>query len=324
MNRLQTGRGPSELKQTSADSVVGFEISPLLPTLDPFGVGFPNIGQSARIAESLGFRRLWSGDHLAFRVPLLESALVLASAAAATSTIQLGFSVYLLAMRQRVHAAKQIATLQVLSQNRIVLGVGVGGEEASEWWAAGVDPSIRGARTDEMLATLPALIRGEEFDVDGPAEGARTRLEPAVPVPPIWIGGRSKAALSRAARFGDVWLGAFCRPSDITRAKDELAAQAAQLGKVPPPAAMTVFASFSESKSQAVEWAQTATGNQYRTAWSAMAPYVLTGNASEVAAGLQKYAEQDLQSISVVLLAPNTEWSTQVEQLRLASSQIGL
>lgn len=298
------------------------DVSPLLPNFDPFRVGFPDIAASARHAEELGFRTLWCGDHLAFRVPMIDATLTLASAAAVTTHIELGFSVYLLAMRPRVIAARQIASLQALSNNRLILGVGVGGEESSEWWAANVDPSTRGAQTNSDLAALPGLLRGEDYSVPNGPLGTSIQLQPGVPVPPIWIGGRSKAALTRAVLYGDAWLGAFCRPTDIPRVRTDLAILADEHSRPVPDVALTIFASIADSDDVAVDWASTVAAHQYQTPWKAMSPYVLTGDVSRVAEGLSRYAAEGVTRLSVMLLAPATEWSKQAEALRAAADLV--
>jgi alkanesulfonate monooxygenase SsuD/methylene tetrahydromethanopterin reductase-like flavin-dependent oxidoreductase (luciferase family) len=101
-------------------------------------------------------------------------------------------------------AAKQIALLQHVSGDRVVLGVGTGGamHGTEAWEAVGVPYAERGRRTDKALALLPGLIRGETVELPS---GASITLSPGAEVPPILIGGNSPAALRRAVRHGAGW-----------------------------------------------------------------------------------------------------------------------
>src|ERR1700759_4203947 len=103
---------------------------------------------AARPAEGLDFEIAFVGDLLSFPPPWLEGLLCLAAAATATTRLRLGTSVLLAAMREPAWLAKQVATLQHLSAGRLVLGVGVGGENPAEWEAVGVPVRERGRRTD--------------------------------------------------------------------------------------------------------------------------------------------------------------------------------
>ena len=98
-----------------------------------------DLATAARHAEELGLDSVWHGDHLATGMPSLDCVVALATAAAATTTIPVGTSVFIPAIRPLAWAAKQIASLQHVSRNRLVLGVGSGGGEA-QWAAAGVLP----------------------------------------------------------------------------------------------------------------------------------------------------------------------------------------
>lgn len=93
--------------------------------------------------------------------PFLESVVALSAAAAVTERLQLGFGVLLLGLRSEAWIAKQIASLQLLSGGRVLLGVGVGGAPAAEWAAAGALLHERGRRTDLMLQALPDLLAGK-------------------------------------------------------------------------------------------------------------------------------------------------------------------
>src|SRR3984885_11723733 len=169
----------------------------LLPTFDPQRSGGPYpVAEAARLAEQVGYDSIWAGDHLKCPAPVLDAPTCLAVAAAVTDRPNIGFSVMLLGMRPVAWAAKQIATLQHLSGNRVRLGVGVGGEFPQEYEAAEVPHNERGARLDRALELLPQFL----------GTGTPHSLEPSAPMPPVLVGGRSDRAVERAARFGDAWL----------------------------------------------------------------------------------------------------------------------
>ncbi|MEU4768267.1 LLM class flavin-dependent oxidoreductase [Actinosynnema sp. NPDC023794] len=175
------------------------------------GITLPGFGadavEHAQHAEGLGLESVWHGDHLIPVNPFLDSTLVLATVAAATTRIKLGFGVMVLPLRPVAWAAKQVATLQHLSGERVLLGVGTGGDAHGEaaWRAVDVPFAERGRRLDAALAVLPDLVRGETASV----HGADVVLSPGAVMPPVLVGGGGGAALRRAARFGDHWYPAF-------------------------------------------------------------------------------------------------------------------
>lgn len=180
-------------------------------------------------ADRLGYSSLWFPEHLVFptdmsgspypgadappvppSTPLYDAFSMLSYYAAKTEQIRLGSNVYLLALRHPFVAARSIQTLDILSNGRAEIGIGAGWLR-SEWTAAGLDPATRGKRLDEALAVCKRLWtedviehHGEFFDFDP------VMFEPKPiqrPHPPIHVGGESEAALKRAARDGDGWLG---------------------------------------------------------------------------------------------------------------------
>ncbi len=170
--------------------------------------------EQARYAEQLGLDGIFVGDHLKPAGPYPESMVVLAAAAAVTERIHVGVGVMVLALRDPAWAAKQLATLQHVSGGRVVLGVGTGGvmHGTEAWEAVGVPYAERGRRTDEALALLPGLIRGETVELPS---GASITLSPGADVPPILIGGNSPAALRRAVRHGAGWFSSVTTPQRI-------------------------------------------------------------------------------------------------------------
>jgi alkanesulfonate monooxygenase SsuD/methylene tetrahydromethanopterin reductase-like flavin-dependent oxidoreductase (luciferase family) len=178
------------------------------------------VREAARHAEDLGLDSVWVGDHLLTGRPVLESTITLATAAAVTDRVIVGLSVFVPAMRPLVWAAKQLATLQVVSGGRLVVGVGSGGPGPDDWAAAGVPARERGRRTDLALERLPGLLAGEPTSVgpaadEQPDAGPVVTLAPAVPRPPIWVGGMSGTAIRRAATHGDAWFPSLITPATV-------------------------------------------------------------------------------------------------------------
>jgi len=165
---------------------------------------------TAELAERLGYDSLWAGDHLSFANPILDITVALGAFAACTRRIVLGAGVLLLPLRHPGLVAKQFASLDFLSEGRVILGVGVGGEGAKDFEAVGVPLRERGARADEGIRALRALFAEEPATFSGrfyDFEDIAIDPPPVQPGgPPIVIGGRSEAALRRAGRLGDGWL----------------------------------------------------------------------------------------------------------------------
>jgi probable F420-dependent oxidoreductase len=196
------------------------------------GIHLPHIGKKAGPeairraavqAEELGFAEVWASEHII--VPkgasyppspyFLEPVLSLTWAAAFTRRIGLGTSVLVLPMRHPVPLAKELASLQCLSEGRLILGAGVGWMEA-EFAALGVPFRERGRRMNEGLAMMRALW--SEDPVSFPARHIAAEIRdmrmlphPSPPIP-IWIGGISEAAIERALSLGDGWHGSRLSP----------------------------------------------------------------------------------------------------------------
>jgi alkanesulfonate monooxygenase SsuD/methylene tetrahydromethanopterin reductase-like flavin-dependent oxidoreductase (luciferase family) len=189
----------------------------------------------ARHVEDTGLDGLFTGDHLAAAAPIADSTLTLAVAAAATTRIQIGFGVMVLALRHPAWAAKQIATLQQLSRNRVILGVGLGGavHGTAAWDAVGVQYQDRAARTDAALRILRGLVAGKPTELPG---GAELTLAPGAPPPPIWIGGGGGASRRRTAAYGDSWFPSMITPEGVATGMAHLAELYAGQGRAEKPA----------------------------------------------------------------------------------------
>jgi probable F420-dependent oxidoreductase len=217
------------------------------------GVTIPNVHETlaerttieavGRMADDLGFDSVWCNDHLAMPATqdgpgtqpayaaaygedrgqhIYEPLIVLAYLAAVTQRVMLGTSVYLLPLRNPLLAARQVVSLDRLSEGRLVLGVGVGWLE-HEFAAAGVPYRERGRRTDEAIAVLKAAC--------GPDDGEFLPKPVQRPHPPLWIGGRSDAAVRRAARAGDAWHPSHLTVEELRRKIPELHQECERAGR---------------------------------------------------------------------------------------------
>ena len=198
---------------------------------------------TARLAEDSGFESLWAGEHIVLpdprrppspmdpRDPALDSLVALAWAAAHTRTIRLATGILILPQRNPLVVAKQVASLDVLSGGRVMLGVGAGYLEA-EFRALGADFAARGPITDEYLDAIAALwyddqpaYHGQFVDFDGIDAHPRPVQRPV----PIVIGGHSPAAYRRAVARGQGWYGYWLSPDDTARCLAGLRAAAGEV-----------------------------------------------------------------------------------------------
>ncbi len=172
------------------------------------------------LCENEGIDSIWQTDRITSRQPNLEALTAMAALAGGTRRILFGMNVIALALRDPVLVAKQIATIDVLSEGRILPAFGIGSQFSPDWGAVGVSPEGRGNRTDEALEIIKRLWSGEQFDFKGEyyeLEGVRISPTPIQEKIPLWIGGSSKAAIRRTARIGTGWLGGRETPAEAGR-----------------------------------------------------------------------------------------------------------
>ena len=180
------------------------------------------LGRVAERAEEAGLESLWVSEHLVVADPrmppspmdpedrLLEPVVSLAYAAARTTSLRLGTGVIVLPLRNPLILAKELATLDVLSEGRLILGVGVGYVER-EFEALGTPFARRGERTDQHLDAMLALWTQDHPTYDGELfafAGVQSHPRPVQrPHPPIVVGGASDAAMRRAVSRASGWYG---------------------------------------------------------------------------------------------------------------------
>lgn len=169
------------------------------------------------LCEQGGVDSLWQTDRLISREPILEAMAAMAAIAGRTRRVKFGMNVVSLAMRDPVVLAKQCATIDALSEGRLLPGFGIGSPLAPEWQAMALDPKERGRRTDEALEVLRLLFTGEKVDFAGrhyTLRGACIAPKPVQAELPMWIGGGSEAAVKRTARLGTGWQGGPETPAE--------------------------------------------------------------------------------------------------------------
>lgn len=183
---------------------------------------------------ALGLDRLFIADHVSFHTGLGMDGIVNAATLAAMHPgVHIFIGVYLLALRHPVVVARQLASLSLSAPGRITLGVGIGGEDRHEMEICGVDPARRGRHTNHSLKALSELLTGKPVSYDCEFfrfSDALIKPAPKPPVPVI-IGGRSNAALRRAALHGDGWLGVWCSPQRFGAAIEEVQSLALAAGR---------------------------------------------------------------------------------------------
>lgn len=196
----------------------------------------------AKAADESGLHSIWVNDHIGFPPKLeendfnlsddfgniLDPLSALAFLAACTERVALGTAVLLLPYRPPLLTAKWIASLQALSEGRILLGVGAGWM-AEEFQALGVPRNRRGVLTDEGLDFLHHCFDNQVIE----SHGQELRFAPRPARPPFLIGGSADVAIPRAAARGDGWMPVGTEPSDLKGQVQTLHERAREAGRGP-------------------------------------------------------------------------------------------
>jgi probable F420-dependent oxidoreductase len=196
----------------------------------------------AEAADGSGLDAIWFNDHIGFPpkienndygIPddmgtVLDPLAFGTYLAAATQRIRFGTAVLVLPYRPKLLTNKLLTTIQVLSGNRFLLGVGPGYLE-EEFRALGVPRTQRGKITDETLAFLNESSKNPLIE----ANGQPFLLKPALPRPPIYIGGKASVAIPRTVKHADGWMPVGMLPEELKPHIEEMNRQAADAGRKP-------------------------------------------------------------------------------------------
>jgi alkanesulfonate monooxygenase SsuD/methylene tetrahydromethanopterin reductase-like flavin-dependent oxidoreductase (luciferase family) len=265
----------------------------------------------SRVAAA-GIDHLCVGDHVSFFVGPGSDGLITASALlAAQAELPVYVGLYLLPLRHPVLVARQLATTAQLAPGRLTLGVGIGGEDPHEIEVCGVDPKTRGRRMDECLRILRALGDGTPITFDGEFFSLENALITPAPSPavPLVVGGRSEAAVSRAARLGDGWLGIWVSARRYADVHEQINRQAADAGRdtIRFEHALNVWCGFGPTREAARQQLAPQMQAFYQMPFEPFERYSPYGTPQHVAEFLSPYIEAGCTAFNVIPCARDDE-----------------
>jgi alkanesulfonate monooxygenase SsuD/methylene tetrahydromethanopterin reductase-like flavin-dependent oxidoreductase (luciferase family) len=257
------------------------------------------------LAEEAGLDGLGVGDHVTFfggvgADGLLGAASILASSQRLAAVI----GVYLLPLRHPVVVARQVADIASMAPGRLVLGVGVGGEDPHEFESCGIDPKTRGRRMDECIEIVRGLLTGEPFDYDGEffqLDRGWIAPTPVEPVP-ILVGGRSDAAIRRAGRLGDGWYGIWISPSRYGQAVAQMQEAADNVGRDVTQwhNALNVWCGVGATNEEARSYVAPAMKAFYQLPYERFEKWSPAGSPADIADFLAPYVEAGCHTFNVI------------------------
>jgi probable F420-dependent oxidoreductase len=210
----------------------------------------------AEMAEAVGLDSIWLSDHIVTRNPTLDISCLFAMIAGRTKRLKMGPSVLTLPARHPVHVAKTYATLDYISQGRMIMAVG-SGSDIRDLAASGIPPSERGKRLDEGIAILRRLWTESHVTHHGQFyqfDDVTIEPKPLKGSLDIWIGGKSDAILKRVVRLGDGWFPALTSPQEFKRDMDKLISFGEEYGRSVNPREAGVLLLTHVSEDREAAW----------------------------------------------------------------------
>jgi probable F420-dependent oxidoreductase len=297
------------------------------------GAWLPTIEEMRTLVELVdrsGYDSLWVGDHISFHIAIFDPLLQLAQAAVISRRLVFGTGVYLVPLRHPTPVAKQVSTLDHLTEGRFIFGVGVGGEFHKEFEACGVPVAERGARLDESIAVMRKLWTGKPATHEGrffKFESVTMQPPPRqVGGPPIWCGGRSDAALRRIGRTTDGWMSYVITPEMFRRGLEKIAAAATESGRVFNRGfgtAHLLFTCVDDTYEKALDAATASLSQRYGMDFRKAAErYCALGPPQRVAETIMRFHEAGVRHVILDFVGPYEERDRQIE--RFASEALPL
>src|SRR5262245_33674198 len=286
---------------------------PWLPSID-------ELRTLVELVDASGYDSLWCGDHISFPMAILDPFLQLAQAAMVSGRLTFGTSVYLLPLRHPVPVAKQVATLDHLTEGRFIFGVGVGGEFVKEYEACAVRLAERGARLSEAIPRLRQLWSGRPATHAGPCYPAFKDVPMQPPArqpggPPIWCGGRSDGALSRAGRLADGWIAYVVTPQMYKAGLEKIAAAASAAGRGQAKfgTGHLLFTRLDDTYAKALDAATVTLSRRYAMDFRKAAErYAALGSAQQVADRIRAFHAAGVRHVTLDLVGPYEQRNRQI------------
>lgn len=186
------------------------------------------------LCDNGGVDSIWQSDRIIDAAPNLETMSVMAALAGGSRRLKFGMNVASLGLRHPVLTAKQCATIDVLSEGRLLPAFGVGSALSRDFTATGTPTKGRGQRTDEGLEIMSRLWRedsvsfqGEHYQLDEATIAPKPVQQPL----PLWTGGSAKQAIERTARWGTGWQAGIENAADVAPVIAAIKARAGELGR---------------------------------------------------------------------------------------------
>jgi probable F420-dependent oxidoreductase len=292
--------------------------APWLPSID-------EMRELVELVDHCGFDSLWVGDHISFAVAILDPLLQLAQAAVVSRRLTLGTAVYLLPLRSPAPVAKQVATLDHLTEGRLIFGVGGGGEFPKEFELCGVPLKQRGARLSEAIPILRDLWSGAPVSHPGghyPAfDGVAMQPPPRQPGgPPIWFGGRSELALRRTGRLGDGWLAYVVTAEMYAAALEKIAAATTGRDLTRFGTGHLLFTRLGHTYEEALEAATVTLSRRYAMDFRRAAErYAALGPPERVAQSIRAFHAAGMRHVLIDIVGPYEE---RHDQLRWFAQEV--
>ena len=281
-----------------------------------------DVAKLSRQIEDLGYDILGCGEHVSFYVDTANGLISLSVAAGATTSIKLMSTITLVALYPDALLAKMGAALDVASGGRFSLGVGVGGEFANEFAACGVPVNERGARTDDALEVITRTWTGTDVSYDGRFTKLENFSLKPLPIqkprPPIWVSGRSDAAMRRAAKYADGWLPYMYTPEQLAESIEKITAYGEDLGRDMSDFTfgMYIFTAVHEDNDTAVKYASDRLSLQYSQDFSKIVhKFALAGDPDKFQARLQEYVDAGATMVFVSTACPDDYIDTNLEMI---------
>ncbi|MGR8919431.1 MAG: LLM class flavin-dependent oxidoreductase [Gammaproteobacteria bacterium] len=278
------------------------------------------VADSARAVEALGFDVLGCGEHVSFYGDTANAFVSLGVAAGATERIRLMSTITLVPLYPAALLAKLGAALDVASDGRFMLGVGVGGEYPNEFEACGVPVGERGARTDDALEVVTRTWTGTNVSYQGRfttlTDFSLKPLPLQKPRPPIWVSGRKPVAMRRAARYADGWLPYMYTPEQLADSVRSIREQGEALGRDMSGFRMGlyIFTAVHEDGARGVAMAAEKLGRQYNQDFSQLVhKYALAGDPEQCRARLREYVDAGASFLFVSTACPDDYVATNLE-----------